>query len=55
MTSVLPPRRAQAVRLGAFDYIAKPFELDRMLETLKRAEASLEAVVSDDDRCLEAE
>src|SRR5215469_12888206 len=28
-----------ATRGGAFDYIAKPFELDRMLETVKRAEA----------------
>ena len=27
---------------GAFDYIAKPFELDKLLETVKRAEASLE-------------
>ena len=25
---------------GAFDYIAKPFELDQMLDTVKRAEAS---------------
>lgn len=30
-----------ATRGGAFDYIAKPFELDRMLETVKRAEAAL--------------
>jgi two-component system response regulator HydG len=30
----------QATRGGAFDYIAKPFELDRMLETVKRAEAA---------------
>jgi DNA-binding NtrC family response regulator len=30
-----------ATQNGAFDYIAKPFELDRMLETLKRAEQSL--------------
>jgi len=29
-----------ATRGGAFDYIAKPFELDRMLETVHRAEAS---------------
>src|SRR5262249_44450925 len=27
-------------RGGAFDYLAKPFELDRMIETVKRAEAS---------------
>src|ERR1700682_4535995 len=30
-----------ATRGGAFDYIAKPFELDRMLDTIKRAAASL--------------
>ncbi len=30
-----------ATRGGAFDYIAKPFDLDRMLDTVKRAEASL--------------
>ncbi len=29
-----------ATRGGAFDYIAKPFDLDRMLETVKRAEAA---------------
>jgi DNA-binding NtrC family response regulator len=29
-----------ATRGGAFDYIAKPFELDRMLETVRRAEAA---------------
>ncbi len=29
-----------ATRGGAFDYIAKPFDLDRMLQTVKRAEAS---------------
>ena len=28
----------RATQGGAFDYIAKPFELDRLLETLKRAE-----------------
>ena len=31
----------QATQGGAFDYIAKPFELDRMLETVKRAEAAV--------------
>ncbi len=36
-----------ATRGGAFDYIAKPFELDRMLDTVKRAEASLDP--PDDD------
>lgn len=30
-----------ATQGGAFDYIAKPFELDSMLDTIKRAEASL--------------
>ncbi len=29
-----------ATRGGAFDYIAKPFELDRILETIKRAESA---------------
>ena len=29
-----------ATKGGAFDYIAKPFDLDRMLETVKRAEAA---------------
>src|ERR1700679_253885 len=28
-----------ATRGGAFDYVAKPFEIDRMLETIRRAEA----------------
>jgi DNA-binding NtrC family response regulator len=37
-----------ATRGGAFDYIAKPFELDRILETVKRAEA-VAAHVEDDD------
>ncbi len=32
-----------ATRGGVFDYIAKPFELDRILETVKRAEAALDA------------
>jgi len=31
----------KATQGGAFDYIAKPFELDRMLDTVKRAEASI--------------
>ena len=30
-----------ATRGGAFDYVAKPFDLDQMLSTVKRAEASL--------------
>ena len=32
----------RATQGGAFDYIAKPFELDRLLETLKRAEGASE-------------
>lgn len=32
-----------ATQHGAFDYIAKPFELDDMLSTIKRAEATLTA------------
>src|SRR5579863_4077242 len=31
----------RATQGGAFDYIAKPFELDRMLDTVKRAEAAI--------------
>lgn len=31
----------KATQGGAFDYIAKPFELDELLETVKRAEATL--------------
>ena len=34
---------------GAFDYIAKPFELDTMLNTVKRAEASLSPNPEDDE------
>ena len=37
----------KATRGGAFDYIAKPFELDELLEILKRAEATL--VTSEDE------
>jgi len=33
----------KATEGGAFDYIAKPFELDRMLEAVKKAEESLDA------------
>jgi DNA-binding NtrC family response regulator len=32
----------RATRGGAFEYIAKPFDLDLLLDTIKRAEASLE-------------
>jgi DNA-binding NtrC family response regulator len=43
----------RATQGGAFDYIAKPFELDRLLETLKRAEGVGEE--SDDDNDIEPE
>ncbi len=33
----------EATRGGAFDYIAKPFELDRLLEAVQRAEAARSA------------
>src|SRR5205085_1658515 len=39
---------------GVFDYLAKPFELDRLLEIVKRAEASRRPAESDDDE-VEAE
>jgi DNA-binding NtrC family response regulator len=38
-----------ATRGGAFDYIAKPFELDRMLDTVKRAEAAVNINTDDAD------
>jgi len=38
----------KATRGGAFDYIAKPFELDELLEILKRAEATLVAPEDED-------
>ena len=41
----------KATQGGAFDYIAKPFELDRMLDTVKRAEA----VVNEQDEEKETE
>jgi DNA-binding NtrC family response regulator len=34
---------------GAFDYVAKPFELDRLLEVIHRAEASLAPAEGDDE------
>lgn len=36
-----------ATRHGAFDYIAKPFEFDDMLATIRRAEAALNGVEED--------
>lgn len=38
-----------ATRGGAFDYIAKPFELEQMLEAVKRAEASLSGAADRDE------
>jgi DNA-binding NtrC family response regulator len=38
-----------ATRGGAFDYIAKPFELERMVETVKRAEASVSGAAREDE------
>src|SRR5579871_5409555 len=43
----------KATQGGAFDYIAKPFELDRMLDTVKRAEAAVSE--QDDDKESEME
>src|SRR5690349_21587901 len=42
-----------ATQNGAFDYIAKPFELDEMLATVKRAEASLLPADADDESLIE--
>ena len=38
-----------ATRGGAFDYIAKPFDLDTLLETVRKAEASLAPADDEDD------
>ena len=43
----------KATQGGAFDYIAKPFELDRMLDTVKRAEASVGQHPDDKDSEIE--
>ena len=39
----------RATQGGAFDYIAKPFELDRLLETLKRAEDTADEPGDDEE------
>lgn len=39
----------RATQGGAFDYIAKPFELDRLLEIVKRAEAELAGTDTDEE------
>ncbi len=43
----------KATQGGAFDYIAKPFELDRMLDTVKRAEATLGAQEDEKDSAID--
>ncbi|MCL4850327.1 MAG: sigma-54 dependent transcriptional regulator [Bryobacteraceae bacterium] len=42
-----------ATRGGAFDYIAKPFELDQMLETVKRAAESISGGTDEDNSDVE--
>ncbi len=39
-----------ATRGGAFDYVAKPFEIDRMLDTIKRAEAARQDEENGDEK-----
>jgi DNA-binding NtrC family response regulator len=39
-----------ATRGGAFDYVAKPFEIDRMLDTIKRAEAARQDKGNDQEK-----
>ncbi len=36
-------RTIEAMKLGAFDYLTKPFDLDRLIETLRRAVSSAPA------------
>ena len=43
----------EATRSGAFDYIAKPFELDRLLQIVKRAEAAMVSSNGDEDSEIE--
>jgi DNA-binding NtrC family response regulator len=38
-----------ATRGGAFDYVAKPFDLDQMIQTVKRAEAAIAGGGDEDD------
>jgi two-component system response regulator HydG len=44
-----------ATRGGAFDYLAKPFELDDLLDLVKRAEAALAGTVDESDEEVEPE
>jgi DNA-binding NtrC family response regulator len=43
----------RATQGGAFDYIAKPFELDRLLETIRRAEGKNTPEPEDDEIAVE--
>jgi DNA-binding NtrC family response regulator len=43
----------RATQGGAFDYIAKPFELDRLLDTIKRAESRNKERPDDEDVAVE--
>jgi DNA-binding NtrC family response regulator len=43
----------KATQGGAFDYIAKPFELDRLLETIKRAETRNAETPDDEEVAVE--
>jgi DNA-binding NtrC family response regulator len=45
----------RATEGGAFDYLAKPFELDKLLDVIHRAEASLAPVDDSDDEEVEIE
>jgi DNA-binding NtrC family response regulator len=45
----------RATEGGAFDYIAKPFDLDKLLDVIHRAEASLVPPEADDDEEVEIE
>ena len=40
-----------ATRSGAFDYLAKPFDLDKLLDVIRRAEAS--STVAEDDEAVD--
>ena len=39
-------RTIEAMKLGAFDYLTKPFDLDRLIETLRRAVTSAPAAAA---------
>lgn len=39
----------QATEGGAFEYLAKPFEMAHMIDTIRRAEKSINGVVEDDE------